>query len=54
MDIILKGDLDGIETIQIINELHDIPHINLTAYYDDNTLKRGSKTQLFGVITKTF
>jgi len=54
MDIILKGDLDGIETIQIINELHDIPHIYLTAYYDDKILERASKTQPYGYITKPF
>ncbi len=54
MDIILKGDLDGIETVQIINELHNIPHIYLTFYYDDKTLERASKTQPFGYITKPF
>jgi CheY-like chemotaxis protein len=54
MDIILKGDLDGIETVQIINELHNIPHIYLTSYYDDKTLERASKTQPFGYITKPF
>jgi two-component system, response regulator PdtaR len=54
MDIILKGDLDGIETVKIINELHDIPHIYLTAHYDDNTLQRASKTQPYGYITKPF
>ena len=54
MDIILKGDLDGIETVQIINKLHDIPHIYLTAYYDDKTLEKASKTQPYGYITKPF
>ncbi len=54
MDIILKGDLDGIETMQIINELHNIPHIYLTAYYDDKTLERASKTQPYGYITKPY
>jgi two-component system, response regulator PdtaR len=54
MDIILTGDIDGIETAQQINELYSIPFIYLTAYYDDEILKRASSTQPAGYITKPF
>jgi two-component system, response regulator PdtaR len=54
MDIILKGDLDGIETAQIIKKLHDIPFIYLTSYYDDEILERASRTNPYGYLTKPF
>ena len=54
MDIILKGDLDGIKTAQIIRKLHDIPFIYLTAYYDNEILERASMTNPYGYITKPF
>jgi two-component system, response regulator PdtaR len=54
MDIILTGDVDGIETAQQINELYSIPFIYLTAYYDDEILERASLTQPAGYITKPF
>jgi CheY-like chemotaxis protein len=45
MDIMLQGDIDGIETAQIINKLYKIPHIYLTGLYDNTTWER-SKTSL--------
>ena len=54
MDIILTGDVDGIETAQQINELYSVPFIYLTAYYDDEILERASLTQPAGYITKPF
>ena len=54
MDIVLTGDVDGIETAQKINEHYSIPFIYLTAYYDDEILKRASSTQPAGYITKPF
>ncbi len=54
MDIILTGDVDGIETAQQINEIYSVPVIYLTAYYDDEILERASSTQPAGYITKPF
>ncbi|HIK05102.1 MAG TPA: response regulator [Trichormus sp. M33_DOE_039] len=54
MDIILKGEMDGIDTASYIREHLDIPVIFLTAYGDDNTLQRAKITQPFGYIVKPF
>jgi CheY-like chemotaxis protein len=45
MNIMIKGDLDGIETANIITKLYKIPHIYLTGHQDNSTLER-SKTSL--------
>ncbi|BAT56369.1 PAS/PAC sensor hybrid histidine kinase [Nostoc sp. NIES-3756] len=54
MDIILKGEMDGITAASYIREHLDIPVIFLTAYGDDNTLQRAKLTQPFGYIVKPF
>jgi DNA-binding NarL/FixJ family response regulator len=54
MDIIITGDVDGIETAKQLKELYSIPFIYLTAYYDDQILKRASLTQPAGYVTKQF
>ncbi|MEH2204530.1 MAG: ATP-binding protein [Nostoc sp.] len=54
MDIILKGDMDGIATATQIREQLDVPIIYLTAYGDDHTLERAKITQPFGYIVKPF
>jgi two-component system, response regulator PdtaR len=54
MDIILKGDLDGIETAEIIMQSYNIPFIYLTAYYDNEILLRASMTNPYGYVTKPF
>lgn len=54
MDIVLKGDIDGIETANRINDLFDIPVIFVTAYSDNETLQRAKKTIPYGYITKPF
>jgi two-component system, response regulator PdtaR len=54
MDVVLKGDMDGIETAQQILDLYNTPVIYLTSYYDDEILERASKTQPYGYITKPF
>lgn len=52
MDIVLKGEMDGIEAAQKIKL--DIPIIYLTAYFDDGTLQRARSTKHYGYITKPF
>lgn len=54
MDIVLKGDMDGIETAEQIRNNYDIPVVYLTAYADDATLDRAEITGPFGYIVKPF
>lgn len=54
MDIILQGDIDGIETAKEIKKHFDIPVIYLTAHSDKNTLERAKVTGPFGYLIKPF
>lgn len=54
MDIVLKGDIDGIEAAKRITERFHIPVVHLTAYADDDTLARVKETQPCGYIIKPF
>ncbi|MGB9936948.1 MAG: methanogen output domain 1-containing protein [Methanobacterium sp.] len=54
MDIVLRGDMDGIQAAQIIRDSYDIPIVYLTAYSDEKTLKRAKITGPFGYIIKPF
>jgi len=54
MDIMLKGDLDGIQTHEIINKSYNIPLVYLTSYSDEKTFSRAKLTQPFGYIIKPF
>ncbi len=54
MDIVLKGDMDGVEAAQKIRDSLDIPVVYLTAYSDEKTLKRAKVTEPFGYIIKPF
>lgn len=54
MDIKLDGDLDGITTAMQIHDKLDIPIIYITAYSDEDTLKRARETHPIGYILKPF
>lgn len=54
MDIKLKGDIDGIEAAAEIKKRCNIPVIYLTAYTDEETLKRAKTMEPFGYIVKPF
>jgi PAS domain S-box-containing protein len=54
MDIVLSGDLDGIEAAEEIRRLYDIPVIYLTAYADDKIVERAKHTEPYGYIIKPF
>lgn len=54
MDIILKGDLDGIETAGRIRSVSDIPIVFMTAYADEEKLERAKLIEPFGYILKPF
>ena len=54
MDIMLKGDMNGIETAAKIKETLSIPVIFLTAYADESTLSKAKVTEPYGYIIKPF
>jgi CheY-like chemotaxis protein len=54
MDIVLNGQMDGIETGEVIYSNFDIPIIFLTAHADKKTLTRAKKVQPFGYLVKPF
>ena len=54
MDIKLDGEMDGIKAARIIHENFEIPIIYLTAYIDNQTVQRASRTVSYGYIIKPF
>ena len=54
MDIMLKGDMDGVEAAEEIRKRFDIPVIYLTAYSDDKVLERAKITEPYAYIVKPF
>ncbi|MCZ7355730.1 MAG: response regulator [Candidatus Methanoperedens sp.] len=54
MDIMLRGEMDGIEAAEKIRCDFDIPVIYLTAYADEKTLERARITEPYGYIIKPF
>ena len=54
MDIMLKGDMDGIEAAREISSRLGIPVLYLTAYTDDETLERAKMTEPAGVYFQAF
>ncbi len=54
MDIMLKGEMDGIEAAGEIKARFGIPVIYLTAYTDSETLERAKMTEPAGYISKPF
>ena len=54
MDVNLKGDLDGIETVSRIQEQHDIAIVYLTANNDEATFLRAKSTHPHAFISKPF
>lgn len=54
MDIMLKGDMNGIETAEIIRNELSVPVVFLTAYADESTLSKAKITEPYGYIIKPF
>lgn len=52
MDIKLKGKMDGIEAANQINSLFHIPIVYVTAYEDEDTVKRAKVTNPKGYLVK--
>ncbi len=54
MDIRLAGAMDGIEAARRLRERCRVPVVYLTAYADEETLRRARVTEPFGYILKPF
>ena len=52
MDIHLEGRMDGIEAASAIRARHQIPVVFLTAYAEDDTLRRALDSRPFGYLIK--
>jgi PAS domain S-box-containing protein len=54
MDIRLGGEIDGVEAATRIRKQCQSPVVFLTAYSDDDTLRRASQAEPFGYLLKPF
>lgn len=54
MDIILDGQMDGIEAVKIIRSRSHIPFIYVTAHADQNTKERAEQTGPYGYLVKPY
>lgn len=54
MDIMLRGQMDGVAAAEEISQASDAPIIYLTAYSDSETLERAKVTQPYGYVLKPF
>lgn len=54
MDIVLKGDIDGIKAAEIIRAQFNIPVVYVTAHADNRVLQRAKATEPYGYILKPF
>jgi PAS domain S-box-containing protein len=54
MDIFIRPPGDGIETARAIGRIGDVPVVFLTAYADDDTLRRAAETSPYGYLLKPF
>jgi PAS domain S-box-containing protein len=54
MDIVLKGEMDGIEAAAEIRRRFQLPILFVTAYTDRTTLDRAKITEPFGYVVKPF
>jgi len=54
MDIQLKGEMDGIDTVKKIHQNTDLPVIYLTANADDENFDRAKSTNPYAFISKPF
>lgn len=54
MDIKLAGEIDGVETAQMVHDNFNIPVIFITSYSNKQIIERAKKTNPFGYIVKPF
>jgi len=54
MDVMLKGEMNGVQAAEIIINQFNIPVVFLTAHSDESTLIKAKATQPFGYVFKPF
>jgi DNA-binding NarL/FixJ family response regulator len=54
LDILIKGDKDGIDIAQVIRQKYQLPFIYITSFSDPDTLNRAKPTMPYGYIVKPF
>ncbi len=54
MDIVLKGQMSGVEAVEHIRSRCNIPVVYVTAYADEKTVRRAKVTEPFGYLLKPF
>ena len=54
MDIMLRGEVDGIQAANLIRSRFAIPVVYLTAFTDEETLGRAKVSDAFGYLLKPF
>lgn len=54
MDIIIKGNQDGIETASLLKKKFNVPSVFLTSLADRHTIDRAKLTEAYGYLTKPF
>jgi PAS domain S-box-containing protein len=54
MDIVLYGNMNGIEAAEQIRSYFDIPIVYLTGFADERTLEKAKITEPFGYLIKPF
>ena len=54
MDIMLEGDMDGVEAASVIKDKFGTPFMYLTASSDEQTVERAKKTNPLGYLIKPF
>ncbi|NQU26998.1 MAG: response regulator, partial [Candidatus Marinimicrobia bacterium] len=53
MDILLEGDMNGIQTADICNQ-YNVPVVYITAYEDEELFYQAKETKPFGYLLKPF
>lgn len=54
IDIVIKGELDGIELARIINEKYNIPFLFLTSHADNHIIERAKSVKPYAYLLKPF
>ncbi len=54
MDIVIKGEMDGVDTARQLKRRFNTPVVFLTAYNDLRTVTRAAETVPYGYLTKPF
>ena len=54
VDVMLQGEMTGVEAADFIYSGYNIPVVYLTAYADEGTLQRAKETEPFGYLLKPF